>query len=727
MNRHFIPIVFCLVLLISFVKIKKFSAPSSADTKGLSEYIEGFVYSSAWNKSGQLVFLPDNSKNNGLSKMLMQCNDLDEDTLKKLEHGAYLKIKIINNSVKAAQKAVNPGGFDQSEYLAGRNIKYVISPKNINIEITDGAGASLLLKMQAMYYKTFAFIRNSIKSSLNKYLCKKHAAIAMAVITGDTGGISSDEMENFRSAGISHVMAVSGMHVGFISSAAIKILSRRKISYTKRNALQAALLLCFACIADFSPSVTRAFLQSLYVIVARISRRPCSGKYGICLSCTVQLISNPYILFNSGFILSYTAAASVIWIKPALSRKIFFFGKLNNSLGTGLSVNIGMFPMLVNFFNSFSPVGLPASIFAGKLAYWICISGMMVWLADLLSICSFIIKIPAGIMALTLTMLENISNVGSSVPAPFGAFNIPSFDIKFVILYYIIILVFIKQVKYKMLKKYKYIALCAGIAFWGIFKVAYSYTEIIFFDVGQGACAYIETNKICGLIDGGDGKTDVSNLLLKNGVGTLDFIILTHGHADHSGGIYDVLEEHNVRRIFIPDNPYDEGISYIKKKASEKKTEIIYISDIKEYKLKDLNLRICMNAETAISSESSAVNNSSLVAFVRNNNGSVLFTGDIEEETETVFTQKKWITNADILYVAHHGADTSSKYKNISIISPEYAIISAGRNNSYGHPAERVTETLRQIGAEILRNDLNGAIKITMRKGKIRAWRKLAT
>ena len=113
--------------------------------------------------------------------------------------------------------------------------------------------------------------------------------------------------------------------------------------------------------------------------------------------------------------------------------------------------------------------------------------------------------------------------------------------------------------------------------------------------------------------------------------------------------------------------------------------------------------------------------------LAESSDGSVFFSGDIERETEDLFTRNRWIGKTDVLAVAHHGSDSGSEAKNISIISPEYAIISVGRMNRYGHPSGRVIETLRDAGAEIYRSDLCGAVRITMRKGTLYPWQKWKT
>ena len=168
----------------------------------------------------------------------------------------------------------------------------------------------------------------------------------------------------YRDSGIAHVMAVSGMHAGFVQNLTMRLVSRKKIGYPARNLFCAAVLLLFGCIADFSPSVTRAVLQNGYILIAKALKKPCKSQNALCAACALQLAENPYVLYNTGFLLSYAAAASILVIKPALAKQFFFFRKIPDCIGVGLAVNLGMLPLLVTFFNCFSPVGILATIFA---------------------------------------------------------------------------------------------------------------------------------------------------------------------------------------------------------------------------------------------------------------------------------------------------------------------------------------------------------------------------
>ncbi len=721
--KNTIPLLFCLFLLLSLIRIRLGGLPSAPDAERTPEYIDGFVYDAIWNKNGQLLFLPEAG-----DALLLSCTALPPERIETLGRGTYLRVTLSEGTITVPDTASNPGAFDQRQYLAGRGVKGIVMPAAGALTCLPKTELSLWFRLRTFYLRAAAALRRNMNDTLQTALGEQYAGTAIAVLTGDTAGITEEEMQGYRDSGIAHVMAVSGMHAGFVQNLTMRLVSRKKIGYPARQLFCAAVLLLFGCIADFSPSVTRAVLQNGYVLIAKALKKPCKAQNALCAACALQLAENPYVLFNTGFLLSYTAAASILVIKPALAKQFFFFRKIPDCIGVGLAVNLGMLPLLVTFFNCFSPVGILATIFAAKLAYWICMLGFTIWIAGAaVPFLMIVVKIPAFLISSALHALHQVSAVGAGLPPPVGPVQLPSIPAGWILLYYVFLFLFLNRTCFLFVKKHAILSAFCVLLILTTYVLRKNRTEILFFDVGQGFSALIRTGNVCGLIDGGDGKTDVSSLLFRQGVGTLDFILLTHGHADHTEGLYDVLKEHRVKCLFVPDNPYDAGVYAVSQAAAAQNIEVIRIRGTQEYLLGDLRINLYANEAFMISEEESDVNNSSLVLRAVSRDGSVLFPGDIEREAESLLVRSEGFGKTDVLAVAHHGSDTGSEAKNISIISPDYAIISVGRKNRYGHPSERVTKTLEDAGAEVYRSDLCGAVRITIRKGTLHLWQKLKT
>lgn len=709
--------LFIIVLVLSVIKIDKFTKLKRYGIVYEStKYINGFACKECWNKSGQYVFYGMNSE-----KILLNVKKYEVREL--LESEKYIILKLSKDNVLLPSVSRNPGQFNQKEYLASKEIELLVEPEIKDIKIWNGTGDAFFT-IKSSFLLILESVRNSINNSLVNVLGNKNAGVAMGILTGDTSSISYENMLNYRNSGISHILAVSGMHIGFVESIAGMIFSRKKLNSSKRKLLSIFILFMYAGIAGFSASVTRAMFQSIYMLLGKIMKKPVHKVDSLCMACMLQLLNNPYILFNNGFVLSYTAVMSIYFIKPVLGKKIFFFGKLPEWLAVGISVNIGMIPIMINTFNTFSPIGIIVTLFASKLAYVICMCGFSIWFITFIPFGNIMVRIPVALITVFIELMNKISQVGAGIPPPFGAITVPNINKTYFVLYYTILFFLFSNVIRNISKKkiiIVTIVICTVISS----KLFKARTQVLFFDVGQGLSALIKVDDIYGLVDTGDGRVNIGDLLLKQGVGELDFVLLTHGHNDHIGGFVDVMETHKIKRIIVPDNEKDEGIYKVCDIAERNNIDIIKIKNTRDIKINNTKLHFFVNEGYEKTSESDSVNNNSVIMLVENIDGNMLFTGDAQEETEDAFIEKLGRIDCQILQVAHHGSNTGTKYKNISIIMPEYAIISVGTNNMYGHPSQEVIDTLNEVGSNIKRTDECGAVKLTMQRGKITVWQKL--
>lgn len=716
-GKFFIPAALCIVLIVSAFKVMMFSNKKYDIAALEKEYIEGYVYDSCTFDDGKLIFVYQESSLNN-QNILLLTNKLQHDITKILENGAYIKIHSPSRFIKQSKTSRNFGEFDHRQYLASKNIEFQVMPDNFAIEIID----------TKMNFKiAMAKIRKSMYISMKNVLGEKNAATAMAIITGDTGRLENQELKAYRDSGIAHIMAVSGMHVGFVQSGTKWILSKIKMNYAGKNIITLIVIALFGGLADFSPSITRTILQTGYILGAKIIRRPVKSFNSLSVACTLQLINNPYLLFSSGFVLSYVAILSIMVIEPMISYRVFFFGKIPRWLTSGLSVNLGLFPLLVTCFNTISPIGIVATIFAGKAACAICLSGLIVWVVDMFPLGAILTEIPAAVTSVALSFLNKISETGSGIPPPVGAFNVPSMSKTVIVIYYCVMLIVLNKKAMAYIKKnFIYAGLIMAIVAVAA-AVNFRSTEMVFFDVGQGLSVMYKSSDVVGLVDTGEGKVDVSILLFKQGVGNLDFVLLTHGHSDHTGGFEKVAAEHNIERLFVPDNRADEGIDKACEVAKAYGIKIVRISDNYTFKVGSTKFSFVVNNNVFGKMSESDINNASVVMIAENQDGRAVFTGDIQAQTENYIADNGLFADSEILQVAHHGSNTGSLYKNISIISPDCAIISVGEKNSYGHPANEVLQTLSKAGADIKRSDLCGSVRVTLRKGKVSTWQKLKT
>ena len=243
-----------------------------------------------------------------------------------------------------------------------------------------------------------------------------------------------------------------------------------------------------------------------------------------------------------------------------------------------------------------------------------------------------------------------------------------------------------------------------------------------FLDVGQGDCEFIQLpDGKCMLIDAGvsDSAGKIASKISELGYEKIDYLVATHPHADHIGGMKRIVENFDIGEIYMPKASTntktfenllqaisDKGLSINTAKAGK----VIYESD-------DLKIEIL----APISDTYKDLNNYSAVIRLQYGNNVFLFTGDAEElaEGEILNAYSKNALKADVLKVGHHGSNTASSADFISAVLPKYAVIEVGEDNSYNHPHAEAVDTLNSVGAEILRTDLNGNITIISDKVNI--------
>ena len=234
-----------------------------------------------------------------------------------------------------------------------------------------------------------------------------------------------------------------------------------------------------------------------------------------------------------------------------------------------------------------------------------------------------------------------------------------------------------------------------------------------FIDVGQGDSTFIELpNGENLLIDAGDvdcGNTVVD--YIKNlGVERIDYLVATHPHADHIGGMNKVIDNLDIGSIYVTDVTTTTRVFERLLTSIEKKELSIDIAEAGKEILIDSEIKIAFLAPITKTKD---LNNMSAVLQLQFGGVTFLFTGDAEKKVEKEILKKGYSLKADVMKVGHHGSKTSSLKKFIEKVKPKYSVISCGKDNSYGHPSKEVLKILKSVGSKIYRTDEKGTIVIT--------------
>lgn len=665
----------------------------------------------------------------------------------ELEYGDKILIK---GEFVEPSESRNYGGFDYKEYLKSIKIHGTIKADSIEI----------LAKNSNNPIFTFANnINLKIKENINKLIPEKYSAIFTGLILGDTSKVEEEINDDFKIANISHVLAISGMHITYIVIG-IELLLKRGIGKRKTRIITIIILVMYMFITGFMPSVVRSSIMGIIMLISKLIHRKNDIWTSISLSLLILLIYNPFLILNVGLQLSYLGTIGIVCfnkniynflrklkirnrkIKYRINRKfILFIDKIKEILSVTLSAQIVILPILLFNFNILGIYFFISNILVSVIIGPIIIVGFVCILISFISI--EIAKILSIFMSVGIQILISISEISH---LPFSKIYIPTPKVWQIVIYYICVIVINKiymsfnlkepdftsirirnlvallKFKFRQNRKkvLKFLIVFVLLVF--ILNIIPKKLKIHFVDVGQGDCTFITTpqNKTI-LIDGGGsmseeydvGKSTLLPYILDRGYTKLDYVFISHFDQDHVGGILTILEELRVGQVYISKQEQDsENYQKFLKIVEDKKIKVKVLKQGDCLKIeKNLYFDILWPIEEQI--QENVLNNNAMVMKLRYGKFSMLFTGDIEaiaEEKILDFYKEKGesILKSDVLKVAHHGSKTSTTQSFFEKVNPKICLIGVGKNNMFGHPTAEVLERIN--GTKIYRTDENGEI-----------------
>lgn len=622
--------------------------------------------------------------------------------VEKLEYGSIIKI---NAQYTEATRDRNYGGFNYKTYLRTKKIYGIFNVEDV--EIVKNGSDNIIIKL-----------RKYIKSKLREKLKKENSELAISLIVGDRSHISSEVEDNFKKANLMHMLAISGAHFSYVILIAT-FISNRLQHKRLGQLIQIIAIIFFMNLTGNTASVVRAGIMSILLIGSSICKRQNDSLNNIAISAIIQIINNPYIIFDSGFMLSYSGVLGIILFYKKISERIHF-----KSIALTISANIFIIPIMIYNFHTISGSFIISNICAS-------------WLLGIIIILEFIslcipIKLLYMILDLLIMMLRKIAEICANIP--FAQMYVPRYAIFFVIVIYI--LIFCRKLK---CRKYVYSFLTIGVSILLIVNFTDVYQDrmrINFIDVGQGDSCLIRYKGTNIMIDSGgslsknkDGKSyDIgenvlNNYLLNRGITRLDYIMASHFDEDHSQGFVFLLKNMKVKNVIISEQYKTSSIyEQFKQICKKQNIQIIYVRSGDEIRIKDLAFKILHPKSKENQISENPLNNNAIVCMVKYKNRRILFTGDIEKVAENEMVKE--YTNglkADILKVGHHGSKTSTTKEFLDLINPSVALIGVGQNNKFGHPNEDVIKRLEEKNIQIYRTDEMGEISVIIDKnGKIK-------
>lgn len=578
----------------------------------------------------------------------------------------------IKGEISVPNNNTIPNNFNYKDYLYHKYIYYIIKIDKI--------------KMISKNDNIFLNIKNSIYKRIDKI---KYNNYLYAFILGKSYYIDSEVLNNYKINGITHLFALSGLHVSMFSSIILFILKKIKLSEKLSYFITSLFLIFFAFIASFTPSIVRSVLFFILSSINNVYYLYVKPKYLLYIVFSILIFINPFYIYDTGFILSFCISFFILLFNEK--------NKINNNLLSILVISIlstlSSLPIIINMSYEINILGFINNLFFIPYVTYIVfpLSIIVVFISKLSFILNFLIII-----------MEYISKVSSNILNVKLIF--PKMSLFLIIIYYVLLILIVKKIN---LKKIFIIYLS-----FLYFRCDFDKNNYVYFiDVGQGDSALIVTkNNKSVLIDTG-GKVGSNYSLMKSnvipffksiGIRKLDYLFITHGDYDHAGYGIDLVNNFNAKNRFTNKGKYNS----LEKKLNIKSFNNSYIK-IDNVEIYSLNSKLYNNE-----------NSDSLVLLVIIDNYKLLFMGDASINTEKDIMNNYDIGDVFILKVGHHGSKTSSSEEFINSVNPKYSIISVGKNNKFGHPNKEVLDNLSN--SKIYRTDIDGSIMFKIKKDKLR-------
>lgn len=613
----------------------------------------------------------------------------------------------------------NPGEFDYDAYLKSKGITGIIYINNFR-------DVKILSHNKNLFNDFIFSVRKFIDEKIYKYHSLNTAALLRGLLLADRGEISYETKTEFINSGVIHVLAVSGLHVGYI--ALIFLLLFGRLNIFLRSIITIAGLFLFMIITGVPPSVFRATVMAIIIIIAFLTNRSTNLFNSLAIAALIILAINPAEIYNPGFQLSFAAVLSIAVIYPLIEKKINEFHIKNKSLryillfiGVSLSAQIGTLPLTLIYFGKVSLIALLTNLMV------IPAIGVIIAVAIFTIIVSTILPFLAVYFAsandlFSFLMLSLISYSGQ---LSFSHLVIYRYSIIDAFVFYTFVSVFIyffNSFKNRIAKLILFSIIIFNIVLYSSVDdeelLPENYLNVVMIDIGQGDSFLIKfPNGKTALIDAGNvtinfdnGERVIKPLLGYLGIDKIDYAIVSHIDSDHYAGFVSLIQKDLIERIYKPaiDSSITKDVKF-EKFIRDKNIPVMHFSrgtvDIGNCRLYILN-----NNFTFANSNVTSNNLSGLIKLVYGNT-SFLFTGDIETKMENFYVnQYHQFLKSDVLKVAHHGSKTSTSKIFLEYVHPKIALVSAGVINQFNHPAKEIIERLKNAGSKIFRTDKEGAV-----------------
>lgn len=662
-------------------------------------------------------------------------------------------IILISGNLMMYEVARNPGNFNAKVYYQNQGIYASVYLQKMEI-LDDTKDA----------YRQYLYeIRKKGIATLCEVIGEKNASLLSAMIFGDKSRMDGEQKERFQKVGISHIFAISGLHISLLCMATYYFVRKRTGSFLIAAVVGCYILFSYVLITGISISAVRAGMMFVVRVMGDVSGRVYDTRTSLSVAGIYLLGNTPTYLFDGGYLLSFGAIIGVIYLLPILHILLKRYGRFGKMLGASVGIHLILLPIMFQNFYEVCLYSLGLNLLIVPCMPFLLFTGILglstYELIEPVSKCLF------HVCNLLLNIIDKLSI--AVLNFPYSRIVLGEIWWPVITVYYIGLIILIywgnglckkdkildekfgKEIKIKKgitkeepyghiedtlrsiikrRRKHFFIILLLLPSVLLIKKPAAD-LSVTMIDVGQGDSIFI-SGPTGGryLIDG--GSTDINNVgryriesfLLSQGVKEIDYVFISHGDADHYNGVAEMMERQSLgvkinNLVLVEEAFLDDKLRALAVVAQECNVRVLTMAAGNTIQEDELKL-VCVAPEKNYNGEIG--NASSMVLDISYDEFDMLFTGDLEGDGEIDFIRGKYNLNNqyEVLKVAHHGSKNSTPLNFLELVNPSLCIISAGVNSRYGHPHTDLIERLELYTQQIWVTSEVGAIQIEYDKVK---------
>lgn len=685
--------------------------PEIKKQAGKEVQITGQVYQIEVRESYQILYLILSKKP---SRILVY-----DDAKQPVQIGNKVNVK---GELSLFEEARNPGNFDQKFYYEKQKIGAFLWAEALRV--TDRESNPL---KQGLYE-----LRQKWKRILIDAAGEEDGGALAAILLGEKQGMDREIRELYQVNGIAHVFAISGLHLSFLGVGVYHLLRRITGSYTVGGLAGVLFLSAYILMIGMTVSAFRAMVMFLFRIGADLSGRHYDSPTALAAAAVTVCMWRPLSLYDSGFWLSFGALIAIIFILP------IFKNLPAQSLWASVSVNLFLLPILMYSFYEVPIYGVFLNLIVIPLLSVLMAAGLIGTMISLFW------EHAGEAIFLCCRMIFRVyeHSCEAALRLPFARVVTGQPDIWKILLYYVFlfaaVLLLRKKEENKGEKRSRKKRGVLSVLLVGTGMTILLFTAqvkdkitITMLDVGQGDGLVIRGPEgKTYFMDGGSsdvkkvGEYRIEPYLLSQGIGNLDYVFVSHGDQDHISGIKELVKRQKTgvtikRLVFPTQTVWDDALKELAEMAEKEGIPVFTMEKGQCLTEGKLSLT-CIQPGKGEMEETG--NSASLVLALRYGDFDMLFTGDVEgkgekrlvDHLQREYSECVW----DVLKTAHHGSGNSTTEEFLKTAAPQYAFISAGKNNFYGHPHKETLERLKDAGAIVYSTQEEGAVTIVVSEGE---------